>query len=132
MSTDEGKITAPWTEEQVAQLWQRQASGHPYTCPTHTAFPLSPQPDGWHCFAPHCGYYQDWAHASDLEPVLTGNQYAIWKAALKKARKYAWHLPECEWQKRGEPTDPKFVGWVKGWAAAGSPCSCGFKELFGE
>jgi hypothetical protein len=66
-----GKVSAPWTPEQVDSLNRYQESGlmHPYTCPNRgTGHPdgaadrgvLVATVDGWTC--PDCTYTQDWAH----------------------------------------------------------------------
>jgi len=54
------RVTAPWTEEQVAALNEYQHSGcfHPYTCPFNSGACLVATREGWVC--EHCGYTQDW------------------------------------------------------------------------
>lgn len=76
-------IYAPWTDEQVAALYQWQACDnvHPFTCggkdsKEHAEFErmygyrhegvLIPAKDGWHC--PVCDYTQNWAHDFMLNP----------------------------------------------------------------
>lgn len=66
-----GKITAPFTPEQVKKLqqWQNTLSFHPFTCCSHEGCErgedkdggvLVPSTEGWIC---PCGKYtQDWAH----------------------------------------------------------------------
>lgn len=58
-----GRITAPWTDEQVESLNEFQVSGvmHPFTCNRHPAERiLMALPEGWEC--PSCDYTQTWAH----------------------------------------------------------------------
>jgi hypothetical protein len=59
---------APWTDEQVERLFQRQQSNmlHPYTCVTHSFHALTPTNAGWVCDIPECEYTQDWAHGLDV------------------------------------------------------------------
>jgi hypothetical protein len=61
--SNEGKITAPWTPEQVAALNRYQHSGwHPFTCPCSSEpheFVLFATSDGWICKG--CNYTQNWA-----------------------------------------------------------------------
>lgn len=70
------RITAPWTEEQVAALtrWQNNPMVHPHTCAKRDGHPVDPEGDhgvlvatteGWKCR--HCDYTQDWALAMCLE-----------------------------------------------------------------
>lgn len=67
------KITAPWTDDEVAALNRFQTCGfvHEFTCiDDHGSASrvLIARRDGWHC--PSCGYRQDWAHRFMLqEPV---------------------------------------------------------------
>jgi hypothetical protein len=82
-----GKVTVPWTADQVASLNAYQRSGvfHEYTCPnmhpvrcpdrqcrdstwdhecqegTESHGVLVATPSGWHC-PKGCGFTQDWAH----------------------------------------------------------------------
>ncbi len=76
---DDGKVRAPWSDEQVLNLtaWQADGRFHPFTCPNlekHHAggTVLIARPDGWHC--PHCGYRQDWAWAHMTRPTPPGIQ----------------------------------------------------------
>lgn len=73
-----GRITAPWTKDQVDALnhYQRLGDFHPFTCggdrgdEAHRSFAqesgdrdwglLVATPGGWIC--PVCDYRQDWAH----------------------------------------------------------------------
>jgi hypothetical protein len=66
----QGMAKAPWTEEQVKSLAERQACGamHEYTCGECPGIKaeLIPTPDGWFC--PQCEkLVQDWAHRSDAD-----------------------------------------------------------------
>lgn len=65
-----GKITAPWTEEQVKALEARQDMEmlHEYTC--ECGHQLIPSKDGWFC--EECPYTQNWCHALDVKmPKMT-------------------------------------------------------------
>jgi len=80
-----GRITAPFTDEQVAALNSYQMDGrfHPFTCggsrddAAHEAARAEhglPEPgilvarrEGWTC--PGCGYTQSWAHAAMATPL---------------------------------------------------------------
>jgi hypothetical protein len=59
------KISAPWTDDQIASLNAYQKSGvfHEYTCRNDgcPAF-LMATPAGWVC-AVSCSYTQNWAYA---------------------------------------------------------------------
>lgn len=60
---------APWTDEQVVGLIERQlAPLHPYTCPfkNHSNLMLMPTNAGWVCPNRECEYTQDWAHVADV------------------------------------------------------------------
>ena len=65
-----GKVTAPFTPDQVASLnaYQQSETFHPFTCgrdECREANPdasLAPAEDGWHCTVRGCRYRQDWAH----------------------------------------------------------------------
>jgi len=56
-------LYAPWTDEQVKKLEERQANEmmHPYNCICGEE--LIPTNDGWIC--PVCGYQQKWCHKVD-------------------------------------------------------------------
>jgi len=63
------KITAPWTDEQVAALnrWQGNDAVHPFTCPnSHQGRELTATAKGWVCKG--CGYKQNWAHDFMAKP----------------------------------------------------------------
>jgi hypothetical protein len=57
-------ITAPWTDDQVANLnaWQHAGNVHEFTCGGDHAGSrvLVARNDGWHC--PGCDHRQNWAH----------------------------------------------------------------------
>ncbi|MEW2302058.1 hypothetical protein AB0958_19130 [Streptomyces sp. NPDC006655] len=62
-------LTAPWSEDQVANLNRHQRAGvfHPFTCgrrDEHRDNPgvLVATVDGWRCPAAGCEYVQAWAH----------------------------------------------------------------------
>lgn len=61
-------VKAPWTQEQVRLLVERQhdETQHPYTCLLgHTLLPTT---YGWVCLEGTCvDYKQDWALMSDVE-----------------------------------------------------------------
>jgi hypothetical protein len=61
-----GKVTAPWTTDQVESLngYQHSLAGHPYTCPRDhddVQSVLVARENGWRCGHPGCTYTQDWA-----------------------------------------------------------------------
>lgn len=57
------KVSAPWTDEQLARLQQYQETScvHPFTCPCSGESVLIPEKDGWIC-PRGCGRKQTWAH----------------------------------------------------------------------
>lgn len=67
-----GKVTAPFTPDQVESLNAYQVSGvfHEFTCGSDEAHenefnpPLIAAEGGWVCSAPLCDYTQDWAHGA--------------------------------------------------------------------
>jgi hypothetical protein len=66
----DGICWAPWTDDEVENLWLRQGVLHPYTCNgfdgiVHEAVNLVPKRDGWHC--PRCTFTQAWAHTIDVK-----------------------------------------------------------------
>lgn len=63
-----GKITAPFTMEQVKHLleWQRSKYVHPFTCCDHQTMEASTE--GFIC--PKCGLIQTWCHAIMAEPMI--------------------------------------------------------------
>lgn len=73
--TDESKVIAPWTDDQVARLRERQDDYglHPYTCAYHSERSLEPTNEGWRCSTVYpggdpCQFTQNWAHAVDVAP----------------------------------------------------------------
>lgn len=62
-----GKITAPFTAEQVDGLnrWQHRGDVHEFTCGHDHPEPrrLVATPQGWICPWADCDYKQHWAHA---------------------------------------------------------------------
>lgn len=61
MSTENRRVRAPFTPEQVESLnaYQRSGRFHEFTCACgHIA--LIARPEGWIC-PNYCGYTQDWA-----------------------------------------------------------------------
>ena len=62
MENIEVPVRAPWTEEQVKNLqeWQASSTVHSFTCRQNSLHQLVPTVRGWIC--PFCDYTQDWAH----------------------------------------------------------------------
>lgn len=77
-NTSDGRIFAPWTEEQVVALNRFQRSPmHPFTCGREHSYghsTLYATPNGWECPDPRCGYTQNWAHAYMADPEWLTNQ----------------------------------------------------------
>ena len=65
-----GRVTAPFTPDQVASLnaYQRSEAHHPFTCAgDHDGLDevvLAAQSTGWVCTTDRCTYQQDWAHGA--------------------------------------------------------------------
>ena len=59
-------VKAPWTEEQIKLLDERQTREdmHPYTC--ECGHNLEPFKSGWYC-ENQCGYHQDWCLEEDVK-----------------------------------------------------------------
>lgn len=79
-----GKVTAPWSDEEIDALNHYQRSGlfHEFACvETHKGLDrtLVATRAGWICL--HCGYTQDWAHRFMLDKPkphrvrVTGGDY---------------------------------------------------------
>lgn len=69
------KIFAPFTQQQIEDLWEYQQFGyfHPFTCGKRDEHPdqddiLIPTQGGWIC--PSCDYEQNWAHSFMVRPLL--------------------------------------------------------------
>jgi hypothetical protein len=87
-----GKITAPFTPDQVRVLtrYQNSGIGHPFTCPNHLGAFWTPilqaDPHGWMCPA-GCGYRQDWAYAYMADEPWIESQVdalAVWFGRTEK------------------------------------------------
>lgn len=66
--TEDKKVRAPFTPEQVENLRARQrAPLHKYTCIAHPFAALEPGLDGMRCPVPGCGYLHSWVHKHDAE-----------------------------------------------------------------
>lgn len=68
------RITAPWTDDQIAALnsFQRAGVMHPFTCGNdgHRMRPtLVAELDGWRCPDESCDYRQTWAHGFMADPT---------------------------------------------------------------
>lgn len=74
MTDADRTIRAPWDDATVEQLnlYQKVPFFHPYTCPREHPHQtdLLATTDGWVCPQQHCGYTQDWAHASSVSGLL--------------------------------------------------------------
>lgn len=96
-------VTAPWTDDQVANLNRFQQVGvfHPFTCgrrDEHGDDPgvLLAERDGWHCPAAGCGYTQTWAHPFMAAPptpamVVAERRMATLREAAARPRHCLLH-----------------------------------------
>ena len=73
MTTKPHIITAPWTDEEIANLERRQEQDHlhPYTCACGES--LIPTRDGWECDV--CSYTQTWCHAADADGSFDSSEW---------------------------------------------------------
>lgn len=92
--------TAPWTEDQVANLNRYQRAGvcHPFTCgrrDEHRDDPgvLVAGRDGWTCPADGCDYRQGWAHA--FMAMTPTPAMAAREADMRRIREWAAEPRPC-------------------------------------